>query len=334
MRFRQLRTYINNDRTHLAACLVLLTSDSESGIRPMAQEQVIDLETFETTRDTDEASRPGRFIQRLSSHNNRNGAKPKTLVEVRLLELSLGRDSDLLDNEARFFLDHLKMTIDRASNFTAALHQYLLPDFHAQKTPIVRVLWLICEVLEIYRASSDLAIQKALEVLCERNVLRDLSTFNHENQLKVLVFNIIGWMTMLFEPSRNSRVTSFSIVNPCPASALRTSVVIDKCQRPLDELLRAFGDLLPKRMTLDDGDDDSQLVFQVSYLSAATLQSIGKISIYWVDSLSTHLSFDPSGPSLYLFRLPSVCRLQQSDNSILTMYVSLFVCYAAFEHAL
>ncbi|KAL8902571.1 MAG: hypothetical protein Q9207_004572, partial [Kuettlingeria erythrocarpa] len=257
-------------------------------------------------------------MKKLSSRNATE-AKQKTPTEEALLHLCLGLESHVLDKETRFFLDYLESVLVR-TDVTNSLDRHLRPEFHAQRPHLDRALALVCEVLEIYRDSSDLAIQQTLQQLYTRRVLQDNSAPHAEDELKVLIFNILGWVTLLFEPSHNHRSSSFRILNPCAVSSLKTSVLLSKSLWPLDELLRAFGDLLPQRTEVDGGDDsDDQLAFQVSYLSAATLHSIGKISIAWVDSLSAHLNFEPAGPTLYLFRFPSICKLQQSDDSILTI---------------
>ncbi|KAI9671545.1 MAG: hypothetical protein M1817_003597 [Caeruleum heppii] len=92
----------------------------------------------------------------------------------------------------------------------------------------------------------------------------------------------------------------------------------------MDELLRALGETIPQHIAMspDHGrneDEQPNLKFQVSCLNAATLTSIAGIQLIWVDTISAHLDFDASVPALYLFRLPSFCRLQSGDDSFLSI---------------
>lgn len=101
--------------------------------------------------------------------------------------------------------------------------------------------------------------------------------------------------------------------------------------RPLDELLRLFCDLLPRKMSprvshaseLTVPDDGAELApslqFEVAQLNVAALQDMAGIKIVWVDALSAHLAFDAATLSLSLFKCPSFCKLHRSSRSILDM---------------
>lgn len=245
-------------------------------------------------------------------------ARSRSDVESKLLGLCTGHETNPPSRQALCFLNYLEAKIAE-SDFNVTLHQHLRPDFLPRYSQRERAMWMICKVLEIYRAENDISIQRAVRLLYTDQVFLQQSEEQNDENLKILIFSILGWTTALFEPSDSLDSNSFVIRNRCPGSPLRTSVMMNKAQRPLDELLRAFGDLLPKKTATESDGDDVRLTFQVSYLNAATLKTIGHISICWVDSLSSHLMFDPTGLTLCLFRIPAICEAQRSDSSILSM---------------
>ena len=176
-----------------------------------------------------------------------------------------------------------------------------------------------------------------------------------------LVFSIIGWISLLYIPDATtgasaSRSASRSAPGPDPGPAtgpatgpaakphpgLRIAlpsqpssktVAGEMASRPLDQLLRAFGDIMPKKVQRHahveaaaggggngNRDDEAGLRFEVVHLNVAALQDMARVKIVWIDTLGDHLKFETIGgqqPKLYLFKCPSFCKLHHSDASLL-----------------
>ncbi len=84
-----------------------------------------------------------------------------------------------------------------------------------------------------------------------------------------------------------------------------------------------MGKLLPVKETKFPVSKESSGLRQsklfVSNLNASTLQDLAHIQIIWIDTISAHLDFDPTIPSVKLFRLPSFCKLHMTVDSVIKM---------------
>lgn len=169
-----------------------------------------------------------------------------------------------------------------------------------------------------------MSIQRTITRITERRVLGDGVD---QNAAKHVVFSVVGWLSALYIANENADATCFAIDTGGSRYPSRKKVDIAKAQRPFDELIRACGKTMPASISARDqdqdhawtADDNSRLRFQVSYLNAATLHELGRVQIVWVDTTSAHLDFDPTVPVLYLFRTPSFCQTQSSEESLLTL---------------
>ncbi|PVH69156.1 hypothetical protein DL98DRAFT_474102 [Cadophora sp. DSE1049] len=139
---------------------------------------------------------------------------------------------------------------------------------------------------------------------------------------------------MLYQPSRGLTRTSgsnnFKIAVQSRQSSLKSSVPAEKAERPLDELLRACAGMFSSRSQIQKLDewngsqDHLERKIQVSYLNAHVMKTLANMEFIWVDSISAHLDFDPTTPSVSIFRCPSFCKLHQSEESILAkMFVNM-----------
>lgn len=179
--------------------------------------------------------------------------------------------------------------------------------------------------MRAYRLTPGISIHKLTQVLIRDQVFHEATTPQDTVMQRQFLFSVIGWLTGLYIPSSVPEATIFRIEDCGAKYPKRTSVDIGKAQRPMDELLFAFGEMLPRReMTAAEGDvkyvtESSFLKFHVSFLNAATLKLLAKINLVWVDTISAHLDFDPTIPALFLFRSPAICALQATQNSILSV---------------
>jgi hypothetical protein len=142
------------------------------------------------------------------------------------------------------------------------------------------------------------------------------------------VFNCIGWLTAIFDPSPDPAETHLSMRNIGHNFRRRglvrrtiirhSSVAIGDANRPLHQLLGRFGSLLPRlecvrRSQAAGGLEGGSECMIAAYISFHSLQQVLNVKIEWVDVLNQHLEFDQRNAVLKVFRLPSICRLLYRD---------------------
>lgn len=205
--------------------------------------------------------------------------------------------------------------------------ELLSADFHPEEDSFQRSLRLFHQVMLIFRdncqSSIDSVIQKLSDGPINAFVVIERQDHRRSSLAKQVIFHTVAIMTQLLVPQWSLGENLFRVDcqgAPCPA---RTIADIGKSNRPIDEILRAFGETLPRKMDVTTADLSSPR-FQVSSLNARTLRRIGNIQIKWVDSLSSHLCFDATVPALYLYRSPSFCDLYKSEDSILSRSVIFY----------
>jgi hypothetical protein len=144
-----------------------------------------------------------------------------------------------------------------------------------------------------------------------------------------LVFHCFGWLTAIFDPSPDPSATHLLLRKPKDQARRRKlvrktgvrqlSVVMSDANRPIQQLLRRFGSLLPeaeciRRSQQAGGLEAGPECIIAAYISFHSLQQVLKIDIEWVDVLNQHLEFDQRKRVLRVFRLPSICRLMYRDE--------------------
>jgi hypothetical protein len=143
-----------------------------------------------------------------------------------------------------------------------------------------------------------------------------------------LVFQCVGWLTALFDPSPDLSKTHLYLRKMDCGSRrrrlVRKTVIRQFCvnigdgNRPLPQLLDRFGSLLPRpecvrRSEAAGGLECGSECLIASYISFHSLRQVLGIKLEWVDVLNQHLEFDQSSGVLRVFRLPSICRLMYRD---------------------
>lgn len=193
----------------------------------------------------------------------------------------------------------------------------------------VKCLRLSCDLADCLRESRSSSIKRLIVALQEKGMLVPGDDLNTDPNAQHLIFDTTGWISMLFTPSRyngrNDGSNNFKVAAEGNNNPSKSKVSIEKAGRPLDELLRSFGNLLPTRHAPKphrERQHNGDSKFHVSFLNVATMKILAGMELVWVDSLSSHLVFDPTVPSLSVFKCPSFCRLQSSDDSLLSMCVS------------
>ena len=211
-----------------------------------------------------------------------------------------------------YLIERVKTMIDahRDCGYPLLLHA----DFENDQAPFERFLQLLCAIMNLSRNTPGISIHKLRQRLVEDRILRVPDTSADELSQKYLLFSSVGWLTCLYLPSDCFDQNKFGIETASAKRPQRTSIDVAKAQRPLDEFLSAFGEMLPPEKTAAreprSNTDVDTIKFHVSCLNAETLESIGKIRIIWVDTIIAHLDFDPTLPALYLFRSPAFYKSQ------------------------
>jgi hypothetical protein len=207
-----------------------------------------------------------------------------------------------------------------------------------------RLLIRVAEALKS-REKKGLALTDILAVLQDPSQQEHLGKGDEEYQCLAiqLVFSIIGWLTMLYEPVSNPERNKLQLQRPTTTQRqrnLRTDIIHDLSldistprqaasitQYPFHRLLQRFGTLVPcpdpiydpRELGLDNGmqgrgDSAIDSAFLGHNLCFHTLKKIIEVRIEWVDSLNLHLEFDQGKRTLKLFRYPSFCWLMSRNN--------------------
>lgn len=250
---------------------------------------------------------------------------PKISLDKALefLRLSIGDPGATLSTEGRTVLDHFLLLVnDSKFPFTQALH----PDYEADLDDLSRTLSAFCAILAVYRERNGSSINRVLAELVQRNVFAiragDSTEDHSESAAKQCIFATIGLTSLLYLPIESQQDGLFQINSQGAKCFSKQSISINLAARPTDEILRALGEVLPKsnsllRLPRDPGQPSQK--FHVSHLNAATLKRLAGVEIAWVSSVGAHLQFDPAVSTLYVFRLPSFCRLHQTRDSIISV---------------
>ena len=200
-----------------------------------------------------------------------------------------------------------------------------------------QIFTALSELARGMKASPLWSVHDGIDALVGSGIFRaDLHDTDAEDMAVAvqLVFAMSGAITMLYTP-----LTSPAPGSNTPPQDLRVDVSgtrgfftssqgIARAERPLVEVLKGFGDILPapaarhqvrtsslgssgRRTPSESGSD----LLEVPYLNLATLVNVGEIQIVWVKSISSHLEFDRFRRQLSLFCLPSFCLLNMANGT-------------------
>ncbi|KAM3446483.1 hypothetical protein MY3296_009630 [Beauveria thailandica] len=252
---------------------------------------------------------------------------PLQQVEVDFFQAVLGNDNDIHASPENFqaALCLLKRCV--RGNWPAEFDGVVTDDVSLQAEPYLKAIITGQKVADAFRIHGGLSIVRLIKQLQADRVFRDDEGLHSNPSAQGLVFNTIGWISMLYQPSRGLVRTSgsnnFKIAVQSRKSSLKSSVPAEKAERPLDELLRACVGMFSSTSQIQKEDarnrsqDHLERKIQVSYLNAHVMKTLANMEFIWVDSISAHLDFDPTTPSISIFRCPSFCKLHQSEESIL-----------------
>jgi hypothetical protein len=146
---------------------------------------------------------------------------------------------------------------------------------------------LCAEVAALLREHSGISIGRIIQKLQLKGVFNEDEQLRSDHFGRSLVFSSLGWLSLLYVPSRRSQLNDLKITLQSTKSAVRSIVSTETVSRPLDELLRSFGDLLPRkvrRLAPDDQIDaqESAIKFKISHLNIATMKDMAKASLLYL----------------------------------------------------
>ena len=156
-----------------------------------------------------------------------------------------------------------------------------------------------------------------------------LAAKDNDTELLQLIFIMMGFLTMLYDPDLDPGPHEVSIAKPLSLSgtSLATDLITsyhydldDTSQLQAHELLKKFGPIIPGSVDwaceTPAGHQPDIFIEQLglSNLNFYTLFKIGKIKVELVDSLGLHMEFEAKTRTLKLFRFPSYCALVCSSN--------------------
>jgi hypothetical protein len=255
----------------------------------------------------------------------KKGFLPPTEAEREFFSLSAGRDLQASDNESavRHFFNHLEKLMQPWVEKPNLLNGILDPSFAPHEAPFQRVVRVAYSTASAFKKSPDLSIDR-LHQIFSHDEPRVVRSGRDLLLAKQFLFAIMSCLTLLFVPHRDPETGTFSADNQGSAFPSRVTVDMAKLSRPIDELLRSFGETLPRKRK-PTGVGHAATRFNVSALNAATLEQLGGVRIAWTDSISSHLDFQFDDTRLegvlHVFRSPSFCTFWDSENSILEMLV-------------
>lgn len=192
------------------------------------------------------------------------------------------------------------------------------------EAPSIRRLKAFSEIAELIQDHGSISIRRILQFL-EGEHTDVHGTQPYTSVAPIFVFTVVGFLSLLYKPASVPGSDEMCIEVQNSSATIKHSVSMDLVARPLHELLYSFGNLIP-HSRLDDSDHArdaiaamSPLKFEVSYLNMATMCEMARMQIIWVDTISEHLLFDSSKPSICIFKCPSFCKIAESEQSVSSM---------------
>ena len=241
---------------------------------------------------------------------------PAIEIDSRVLSIfpSIGESgSDTIDLQwYRWWLNQQLATLP------AAVYPLLPESVQSSEPESSCITKVFVDIAEILEAQSEPSIDRIIEELVLNKSLNQILDEESLNASRGLVFAILGWQTMLFQPAfGNCPPQQFSVIDDfdgCQGQAfLAFKQDTSEAKRRLDEFLMGFGLLIPPRNTCISEDVEEKQAFnsiftvEAGELNGFVLETIAHIQIRWTDCLAVHLEYHKASNTLYLFRYPSFC---------------------------
>jgi hypothetical protein len=242
-------------------------------------------------------------------------------AEKAFLECSTGSDLQRNKDEMIIVAQYLRNMMSANSSVLMGIPDIIHQDLYSEKDNIQQGFRLLTEIARVFLDDPDISLNRLVRSLVDAAILRDSCIADSESNVKISLFYFIGWMCLLYKPDGPVRAAQFRIDPQGARCFSKQSASFNLTQRPFDELLRSFGHLLPTGQSLlprpEERYDSVNPKLYISNLNICTMKKLAGIEIVWVDTLAAHLDFDPTIPSLKLFRCPSFCEVHASESSVI-----------------
>jgi hypothetical protein len=125
-----------------------------------------------------------------------------------------------------------------------------------------------------------------------------------------IAFYTLLTLTTFIKPTLSITESDFTIEIPQKTAGFRDCQSIDCARRPIANLLRGYGHLLPSFEHVTREIENSESTFiRVSSLNYASLKMMAKVNIEWTPVLTCHLVFRPMSRTLMLYKFPTFCAI-------------------------
>ncbi|KAJ8130117.1 hypothetical protein O1611_g3517 [Lasiodiplodia mahajangana] len=200
------------------------------------------------------------------------------------------------------------------SEVVAYLSQTLLPTFHGNSDNVTRIVHLMSLMVDLLRGRPNIHVSTAIVTLVQQGALgaAEAEDARLMNSQKKLLFIVVGWITNIYIPDTAVIDQPYKVDTEGATCFDMAEVEPDVDNRPILEIVRGLGDVLPVRDNVGDADIGESKILHVASLNIATLTRVGQVRIDWTSSISSHLDFDTAclspetgimQPVLKLFRL-------------------------------
>ena len=184
---------------------------------------------------------------------------------------------------------------------------------------------LFLDVAAMLKAHPEPTIDHIFDELILSKSLSQITDEDSLDTSRGLVFAILGWQTMLFQPSLGTcPPQQLSVVDDFDGHQGQAFMAFEQntseAKKRLDDFLMGFGLLIPPRNTCISEDFEERQAFDSIFtvepeqFSSFVLKSIAHIHIRWTDCLAVHLEYHKATNTLYLFRYPSFCAASLSAS--------------------
>ncbi|KAK7909058.1 hypothetical protein PG985_014936 [Apiospora marii] len=221
-------------------------------------------------------------------------------------------------------------------NLERNFQQLLHPDFDVIWTIINRNhessrrasdCWDWCfAVVEVFRKepNGDPSLQRAYETLIMEAQMEThgISRKDKKHVLKAM-FAVLCWVTGCLTPIINDEMTPATdgeaLIPQEPILEAENSfrkLTVKNINRPISKLFYSFRNQTETRTDHNDGEiTESSLAVDImqedvlynSALNFSSLSTVGRVRLTWVDTITSHLHFNPVTRTLSIFRFPSFC---------------------------
>lgn len=152
------------------------------------------------------------------------------------------------------------------------------------------------------------------------------------------IFAVLCWTSATLKPIFDDETIAAAIMNRDGRSAGRRRSVAAKNYSEIEFSIQLgrplhiiFKDLRGRTAKADYSESTrSDDVLYQSSLDYFSLLTIGRVKLKWVDTLTSHLAFNRSKRTLYIFRFPSYCAINVLHDGKIGSFKECVLIYHSF----